>query len=55
MPLEGAPSARLREKEPQQVLDPVDCLPVHLVTKHLQVEENTSFNVVTGDGYGGRI
>ena len=45
LPLEGAPSARLREKEPQQVLDPVDCLPVHLVIKHLYVEENALFNI----------
>ena len=55
MPLEGAPSARLWEKEPQQVLDPVDCLPVHLVTKHLHVKENTSLNIVMGDGLGRRI
>ena len=53
--IEGAPSARLREKEPQQVLDPVNCLPVHLVTKHLHVEENTLFNIVMGDGLGRRI
>merc|ERR1712223_163474 len=30
LPLKGAPGARLGEKEPQQVLDPVNCLPVHL-------------------------
>ena len=35
LPLEGAPSARLREKEPQQVLDPVNCLPVHLMSHNI--------------------
>ena len=55
LPLEGAPSARLREKEPQQVLDPINCLPVHLVIKHLHVGENTLFNIAIGDGLGRRI
>ena len=55
LPLEGAPSARLREKEPQQVLDPINCLPVHLVIKHLHVGENTLFNIVMGDGLGRTI
>ena len=30
LPLEGAARARLGKEKPQKVLDPINCLPVHL-------------------------